>query len=217
MQSSYKTGHLSLLCRIPTRLGRGPHTASPTSAAVAKWPGRRPGRARALQGGQSFRPRPSGFVFQQYTVKRAYAASARPGPPAPAPEHRHQSAREGRRKQRRRCGGKGVGGALKRRGAQRREGPRTKARGPGRAHRSPGTASWRAGTARSARRSPLGPERRVRAPARSPSASRGCGWRWSGRPRRLRAAAVPASCRAPPEEPEPRVPGGCSARRPGGT
>lgn len=78
--------------------------------------------------------------------------------------------------------------------------------------RSPGTASWRAGTARSARRSPLGPERRSPTPGRSRSPRRGCGGRGGrrraapgpSRPRRLRAAAAPASCRAPLEEPEPR-------------
>lgn len=81
---------------------------------------------------------------------------------------------------------------------------------PGRPHRSPGTASWKAATARSARRSPPGPERHAPTPARSPRPSLrpDCGWHWaprSGRPGRL-GAASPASSRAPPEEPEPPAP-----------
>lgn len=99
------------------------------------------------------------------------------------------SVREGRRRRPKRGRDVEEGGAPATRGHPRGPGParvsgrssrlglRRKARSPGPTHRSPGTASWRAGMARSARRSPLGRERRVRAPGRSPSPRWGCGWR----------------------------------------
>ena len=63
--------------------------------------------------------------------------------------------------------------------------------------RGPGTASWSARGRREARvEVALVPERRARGP---------------GRPRRLREAAAPASCRDAPEEPAR------AATRPGGT
>lgn len=104
--------------------------------------------------------------FQQYTVKRHTSPVT---DPACQLLHLSIGVRLRGRKAAPKRLGVGERRTLRRRGAQRREGRRTKARGPRSTHRSPGTASWTAGTARSAHRNPLGPERPVRAPGRSQS------------------------------------------------
>ena len=180
-----KTKHLSALCRIWTRLPEVSAHSPLTGAGLF-----RKGLAASAEvhtcAEKRVGPRD---CFQQYTGKRRTLSQLSLGG-ADACTWAEGSVREGRRRSpKRRRRDVEEGGAPETKGHPRGPGPagvsgrssrlglRRKAQSPGPTHRSPGTASWRAGMARSARRSPLGRERRVRAPGRSPSPRWGCDWR----------------------------------------